>query len=87
MNTLYSYFYQIGKIVVYQIFFTQDVDPGDTIATLPYGCTPKHQFWSAAVNSFEGTTTKRISVKTEGVVVAVADVPHNYFASGFFIIE
>lgn len=84
VNTNYTFFYQVGSVVYYQIYFNESIASGTTVATLDNTLRTTKQFWYMAGYSNGGTTYKRVSISGNNINV-VGAIEQGDFVSGFFI--
>lgn len=84
VNTSYTFFYQVGSVVYYQICFNESIANGTTVATLSSDLKTNKQFWYMAGYSNSGTTYKRVSINGDKINVVGAIVQGD-FVSGYFI--
>jgi hypothetical protein len=84
VNKIYTFFYQVGSIVYYQIFFNEAFANGTIFATIDSTLKTNKQFWHMASYSNGGTTYKRVSIDGTNIK-NVGAIEQGDFVSGYFI--
>lgn len=84
VNTQYTWFYKIGRIVIFQIYVTSTINSSNTgIGTLPAELYPNaNQVWFPTLSNGGGNTTIRATIQRNG---AIGCVPGSSSLSGGFI--
>lgn len=84
VNTQYTWFYKIGRIVIFQIYVTSTINSSHTnIGTLPSWLYPdSNQVWFSTLSNSGGNTTIRATIQRNG---AISCVPGSSSLSGGFI--
>ena len=70
---------------MFQIYVKEDVASSSVIATLPASVVPIRQFWAIASSNGTGNKTTRVSVNSNGTIVASGPVDNGMFVYGRFI--
>ena len=84
VDTRYTFFYQVGSVVYYQIYFNESIANATTIATLSSDLKTNVQFWYLAGYANGGTTYKRVMINGNKIS-NIGAISQGDFVSGYFI--
>lgn len=86
-NSTYTFFYKIGRVVYFQLYWGGTASTNTEIAVLPNSLKPlAAQNWFPIFNNLGGSYYGRLNIQSTGSVSALCSTSVDYaYSSGFYI--